>query len=173
MAKLTPLWTQEPTTDPAEIGPFLATEGIEYAEWKLPEEVSSLASQNRLSDAEKNRLLDIFQSEISEVAQSKGYVDADVVAIRADLPGIDDALAKFDKVHYHDDDEVRFLLSGDGIFDIRSGADRWIRAVVSAGDMVVVPARRHHRFLLTEQKAIRCVRLFKAPAGWVPHYRAA
>jgi 1,2-dihydroxy-3-keto-5-methylthiopentene dioxygenase len=42
---------------------------------------------------------------------------------------------------------------------------------VEKGDLIVVPKDRNHRFMLTERKAIRCVRLFKDAAGWVPHYR--
>lgn|GEM_PF-6364108 len=80
--------------------------------------------------------------------------------------------AKFLDEHYHDDDEVRFVLEGDGVFDIRFGDDRWMRVVVEVGDLIVVPARRHRRFLLTDQKDIRCVRLFKDASGWVPHSRA-
>lgn len=63
------------------------------------------------------------------------------------------------------------MLEGDGIFDIRSRDDRWMRVVVEVGDLIVVPAKRHHRFLLTDKKDIRCVRLFKDASGWVPHYR--
>ena len=33
--------------------------------------------------------------------------------------------------------------------------------VVEAGDLIVVPKNRHHRFMLTESKTIRCVRLFR------------
>jgi len=43
--------------------------------------------------------------------------------------------------------------------------------VVEPGDLLVVPANRHHRFLLTDMRSIRCVRLFQDPAGWVAHYR--
>jgi 1,2-dihydroxy-3-keto-5-methylthiopentene dioxygenase len=46
-----------------------------------------------------------------------------------------------------------------------------MRVVVEPGDLIVVPARRHHRFMLTEKKSIRCVRLFKDQSGWTPHYR--
>jgi len=171
MAKLTPLWTQEPTTDPTKIGPFLATEGIDYAEWKLPAEVTSLASKNRLSDDEKNRLLEIFQSEISEVAKSKGYVDADVVAIRGDLPGIDDALAKFDKVHFHDDDEVRAIVGGRGVFGFITEDGRQFLLEVSAGEYISVPAGMWHWFYCYEDRNITALRLFKDTTGWTPHYR--
>ena len=40
-------------------------------------------------------------------------------------------------------------------------------------DLIVVPKDRHHRFFLTDQRSIRCVRLFQDPAGWTPVYREA
>ena len=87
-------------------------------------------------------------------------------------PNIDVICAKFVDEHLHDDDEVRFVLEGAGIFDIRSRDDRYMRVTVEPGDLIVVPANRHHRFMLTESKTIRCVRLFKDAGGWVPRYRA-
>ena len=67
-------------------------------------------------------------------------------------PNLDAICAKFVDEHFHDDDEVRFVLEGEGIFDIRSRDDRWMRVVGRAGDLIVVPKDRHHRFMLTEQK---------------------
>ena len=63
------------------------------------------------------------------------------------------------------------MLEGEGIFDIRSRDDRWMRVKVEEGDLIVVPAKRYHRFELTETKTIRCVRLFQDQSGWVPVYR--
>ena len=60
---------------------------------------------------------------------------------------------------------MRFVLEGEGIFDIRSRDDRWMRVVVEQGDLIVVPKDRHHRFMLTETKTIRCVRLFRTRAA--------
>ena len=65
------------------------------------------------------------------------------------------------------------MLDGEGVFDIRSSDDRWLRVKVERGDLIVVPAKRYHRFELTDAKSIRCVRLFKDQSGWVPHYREA
>ena len=171
MAMLTPLWTQNPTNDPSKIAPFLAEEGIDFAQWALPPEVASLASQNRLSDQDKQRLLDIFQTEIEAVAKSKGYVDADVVAIRADLPGIDDALAKFDKVHYHDDDEVRAIVGGCGLFGFITKDGRQFLLEVVEGEYISIPAGMWHWFYCNEDRNITALRLFKDTTGWVPHYR--
>jgi 1,2-dihydroxy-3-keto-5-methylthiopentene dioxygenase len=104
---------------------------------------------------------------------ARGYVAEDIIELGPKTPNLDAICAKFIDEHHHDDDEVRFVLEGEGVFDIRSHDDRWMRVVVERGDLIVVPAGRHHRFLLTDKKQIRCVRLFKDQSGWVPHYRAA
>jgi 1,2-dihydroxy-3-keto-5-methylthiopentene dioxygenase len=112
-----------------------------------------------------------FQPALDVVKSERGYIEQDEVALRPDTPDLDQICAKFDREHFHDEDEVRFVLEGEGIFDIRSDDDRWMRVLVEKGDFIVVPARRHHRFLLTDSKNIRCVRLFRDTSGWVPHYR--
>lgn len=141
----------------AQAGPisaeFLSNQGVYYA--RLP-----------LAEAE-------YQGPLDALKQAKGYVTQDVIELRPDTPNLDAICAKFIDEHTHDDDEVRFVLEGEGIFDIRSTDDRWMRVVVQAGDLIVVPADRFHRFLLTDRKQIRCVRLYQDMSGWVPHYRQA
>lgn len=102
---------------------------------------------------------------------ARGYVEEDVVELRPDTENLEQICAKFEDEHLHTDDEVRYVLEGEGIFDIRSADDRWMRVTVEKGDLIVVPADRYHRFFLTDRKHIRCVRLFKDASGWVPHYR--
>jgi 1,2-dihydroxy-3-keto-5-methylthiopentene dioxygenase len=112
-----------------------------------------------------------YQVPIDQLKAERGYVEQDEVQLSPSTPNLDAICAKFVDEHFHDDDEVRFVLEGEGIFDIRSKDDRWMRVVVERGDLIVVPANRHHRFLLTESKHIHCVRLFKDSSGWTPHYR--
>lgn len=114
-----------------------------------------------------------FQAPLDALKAERGYVEQDEIALRPDTPNLEVICAKFVDEHTHDDDEVRFVLAGEGIFDIRSADDRWMRVVVEAGDLIVVPKDRNHRFLLTERKHIQCVRLFKDTSGWVPKYRGA
>ena len=108
---------------------------------------------------------------IDRVKREHGYVDLDFVELKPDMPNLGEICAKFDKEHYHTEDEVRFVVDGEGIFDVRDDADDWIRIEVSAGDMIVIPARTYHRFYLTEAKNIRCMRLFANHDGWAPLYR--
>lgn len=113
-----------------------------------------------------------YQAPIDQLKAERGYIEQDEVQLSPSTPNLDAICAKFVDEHFHDDDEVRFVLEGEGIFDIRSKDDRWMRVVVERGDLIVVPANRHHRFLLTESKHIHCVRLFKDSSGWTPHYRS-
>jgi 1,2-dihydroxy-3-keto-5-methylthiopentene dioxygenase len=113
-----------------------------------------------------------YQPSLDTLSRLRGYVEQDIVELRPDTPDLDSICARFAAEHKHTDDEVRYVLDGDGIFDIRSTTDRWMRVIVEAGDLLVVPAHLNHRFLLTARKQIRCVRLFKDKSGWVPHYRA-
>jgi 1,2-dihydroxy-3-keto-5-methylthiopentene dioxygenase len=113
-----------------------------------------------------------YRSPLERVKSERGYLEQDIVELGPQTPNLDAICAKFIDEHLHEDDEVRFVLEGSGIFDIRSRDDRWMRVVVEAGDLIIVPKDRYHRFSLTEAKRIRCVRLFKDSGGWVPHYRS-
>lgn len=109
---------------------------------------------------------------IETIKREHGYVDQDFVELTPDTPNLDTICAKFDKEHFHTEDEVRFVVEGEGIFDVRDAGDRWMRIEVKEGDILLIPARTHHRFLLTDAKRIRCMRLFASHDGWAPIYRS-
>ena len=129
----------------------LATRGV--LSWSVPAEESSRAEL------------------IEHIKREHGYVAEDFVELKPDMPNLDEICAKFDKEHFHTEDEVRYVVAGEGIFDVRDGEDQWVRIEVTPGDMIVIPARMYHRFHLTEQKQIRCMRLFANHDGWAPLYR--
>ena len=108
---------------------------------------------------------------IAAIKREHGYVDEDFVELGPKTENLDAICAKFDKEHFHTEDEVRFVVEGAGIFDIRDEADRWLRIEVTPGDMIVIPARKYHRFYLTDSRQIRCMRLFANHDGWAPLYR--
>lgn len=171
MATLTPLWTQAATSDPAVITDFLGARGVRFERWDLPPRAVEIAAQARLSDADKQELLELFAAELAREADTQGYRAADVVAIRSDLPGVDDALAKFDKVHYHDDDEVRAIVGGEGVFGFVGADGRQYLVTLQAGEYISVPARAWHWFYCTGAKNVTALRLFKDNPSWIAHYR--
>ena len=139
--------------DSAVTSDELARRGI--LSWAVPE-----------GEAERSAL-------IASVCAQHGYVDQDFIELKPDTPNLDAICAKFDREHYHTEDEVRFVVEGEGIFDVRDSTDEWVRIEVMPGDMIVIPARTYHRFYLTERKHIRCMRLFANHDGWSPLYREA
>jgi 1,2-dihydroxy-3-keto-5-methylthiopentene dioxygenase len=109
---------------------------------------------------------------VGAIKAERGYVDEDVVELSPSTPDLAAVCAKFDKEHYHTEDEVRVVLEGDGIFDVRNDDNGWIRIEVTQGDIIAIPAHKYHRFSLTDRKHIRCMRLFANHDGWAPIYRS-
>ena len=170
MARIDPLWTAAPLTERAAITAFLAARGIRYEAWRLPDATATLAARAHLDDADKRALLDAFSAELAAKADA-GYASADVVAIRPDAPGLADALARFDRLHFHDDDEVRAIVAGRGIFGFFDEDGRQFLLTVEAGDYIAVPAGIWHWFYCDDGRFVTALRLFRDAAGWVPHYR--
>ena len=115
--------------------------------------------------------VDASEGELARIRRERGYVEQDEVSLSKETPNLDAICAKFDKEHHHTLDEVRFVVEGEGIFDVRDQSDQWVRIHVETGDLIIIPAGKHHRFYLTPSKAIRCVRLFLNNEGWAPLYR--
>src|SRR5437588_12934540 len=111
------------------------------------------------------------EAEIARIKSSPGYVDQDEISLSKEPRNLEAICAKFDKEHFHTLDEVRFVVDGEGIFDVRDSSDQWVRIEVDAGDLIIIPANTYHRFYLTSAKTIRCVRLFLNNEGWAPLYR--
>jgi 1,2-dihydroxy-3-keto-5-methylthiopentene dioxygenase len=112
-----------------------------------------------------------YRGPLEQLMKERGYVTMDQVRMWPEMDNFEALCKKFVGEHLHTDDEVRFLLSGSGVFEIRSLDDRWMKVIVEPSDFILVPANRFHRFYLTDEKKIQCVRLFKDQSGWTPIYR--
>jgi 1,2-dihydroxy-3-keto-5-methylthiopentene dioxygenase len=148
--------------DPDEVTSYLESIGIGYERWS--------ASRSVASNVPPEEILAAYSTEIERLKSSGGYLTADVIDVTPQTPGLAEMLAKFNREHWHDDDEVRFVIEGRGLFHIHP-QDRPVVAIeVEAGDLIRVPRRTHHWFNLCADQRIRAIRLFKDPAGWSPHY---
>ena len=105
------------------------------------------------------------------VALDGGYCRQDVAVLGATTPELDVLLTRFAEEHRHAEDEVRYVQDGTGVFDVRGPDDAWMRIEVRAGDLIVIPAFRWHRFFLGMARSIRCIRMFRDPAGWIAEPR--
>lgn len=149
-------------TEHDEIKAYLAGIGIGYDVWKSVHDLDKASSNEAI--------LESYAAEIEQLKAEGGYVTADVINVFPDTPGLDAMLAKFSREHWHDEDEVRFITEGRGIFHIRPKEGDVVAIQVEEGDLIRVPAGTWHWFDLCEEKRIRAIRLFQDPTGWTPHY---
>jgi len=144
----------------AEVRAALAPLGIDYERWSL----------DRVpGDASADEVLAAYTTEIDEMKRRGGYVTADVIDVNPTTPNLEAMLARFDKEHTHDEDEVRFILSGRGIFFLHLD-QKVVSVEVGPGDMLRVPRGTTHWFTLCEDRRIRAIRWFQATSGWTPLY---
>jgi 1,2-dihydroxy-3-keto-5-methylthiopentene dioxygenase len=144
------------------VASFLAAQGIDYERW-VPSHVID-------AGAPAAEVLEAYAAEIDRLKVRGGYVTADVIDVRPDTPGLDAMLAKFSREHWHDEDEVRFILEGTGVFHVHPRTGPVFAIEVLAGDLIRVPRGTWHWFDLCADRRIRAIRLFQDPAGWTPQY---
>ncbi|KAF2076389.1 hypothetical protein CYY_002294 [Polysphondylium violaceum] len=109
-----------------------------------------------------------YKPALESLCQERGYKNRDEVKLNKDTPNIEDKLKIFFEEHLHDDEEIRFILDGSGIFDVRNKDDKWYRINVEKGDLIIVPANMYHRFTLDDNRFIHAMRLFTDAPKWVP-----
>ena len=162
MAVVTIVNEDKKLTGAEEITANLASHGIDYERWTPSHPISD--------DAQPEAILDAYSREIDALKSRGGYVTADVIDVSATTPGLDAMLAKFNREHWHDEDEVRFIIAGHGLFHIHTTNGTVLAIEVEAGDLIRVPRGTLHWFNLCTDRRIRAIRLFQDTAGWTPHY---
>jgi 1,2-dihydroxy-3-keto-5-methylthiopentene dioxygenase len=144
------------------VGRYLSERGIEFERWTPHLDVPN--------EATADQVLAAYGDKIGQLKARGGYVTADVIDVKADTPGLDAMLARFNSEHWHDEDEVRLIVEGRGLFHIHPADGPVFAIEVEPGDLIRVPRGTHHWFDLCGDKRIRAIRLFQDPSGWTPHY---
>lgn len=149
-------------TEVQEIRDFLSPFGIWYEHWQV---------EGRLPEQPTDpQILETYAPEIEVLKQRGAFVTADVINVSSQTPNLDVMLQKFNKEHTHDEDEVRFTVSGKGLFHIHPENGPVFAVEVETGDLINVPRGTKHWFNLCDDRHIRCIRLFQDMSGWTPHY---
>jgi 1,2-dihydroxy-3-keto-5-methylthiopentene dioxygenase len=149
-------------TGEAAVREALGRVGIDYERWQPSHPVPA--------DAPAEAVLAAYAAEIDRLKAAGGYVTADVIDVSPQTPNLDAMLAKFRKEHWHDEDEVRFILRGRGVFHIHPKDAPVMAIEVGPGDLIRVPRGTHHWFDLCSERDIRAIRLFQDVSGWTPRY---
>jgi 1,2-dihydroxy-3-keto-5-methylthiopentene dioxygenase len=146
MAVVTIFNEDKTITSAEEIASALANYNIDYERWTPSHPVGD--------DAPPDEILNAYSREIEDLKRRGGY----------------EMLAKFKREHWHDEDEVRFIIAGRGRFHIHATSGDVLAIEVEAGDLIRVPRGTLHWFNLCSDRRIRTIRLFQDTAGWTPHY---
>jgi 1,2-dihydroxy-3-keto-5-methylthiopentene dioxygenase len=148
--------------DAEEVTRYLRSASIDYERWNPSHQIPS--------GAPAEQVLAAYAEEIEKLKARGGYASADVIDVNSETPGLDVMLAKFNREHWHDEDEVRFIIHGRGLFHIRPREGNVFAIEVEAGDLICVPRGTWHWFNLCSDREIRAIRLFQSVEGWAPNY---
>lgn len=155
-----------------QIQATLAPLNVNLRHWPIPSDADSekLLQAKSLDDQQKEQLLQAVNHYFEQLKEEQGYTTRDMIVLHDEIPGIAEMLAKFESIHTHADDEVRYILAGKGYFGFVKPDGEQFLVEVNAGDYINVPANTEHWFTLGDSKRIKAVRYFIDTSGWVPEY---
>ncbi|GAA2197431.1 cupin [Streptomyces bangladeshensis] len=152
------------TADPVEIAAALEPLGVRYERWPVREDVPA--------DADSETVFAAYGPQIDRLTAEEGFTTVDVLGLH---PGDDPeypvrakaAREKFLQEHTHDDDdEVRFFVSGSGVFYLHVGSE--VHAVYcEKGDLLGVPRGATHWFDMGTRPSFTAIRFFHEEDGWI------
>ena len=150
----------------------LAPVKVELNHWGVGDDpaIHQLLAKDALSDEEKEQVLQALDGYFEQLKQTAGYQSRDLIVLHPEVPNLDTLLSKFDRCHYHTDDEVRYIIAGEGIFGFVRPDGSQLALTVHAQEFINVPANTEHWFHLTPSRRVKAVRYFTSTEGWVPEY---
>jgi 1,2-dihydroxy-3-keto-5-methylthiopentene dioxygenase len=107
-----------------------------------------------------------YAPEIEALKAEGGFQTVDVVRVTPDHPDRAAMRSKFLSEHTHAEDEIRFFVSGQGLFTLHHD-DRVFDVLCTEGDLMSVPAGMRHWFDMGAAPQFTAIRLFVNPDGWV------
>ncbi|KAJ5092352.1 Acireductone dioxygenase ARD family [Penicillium alfredii] len=112
---------------------------------------------------------------VDALAHERGYKNRDQVCVSPETMGAvyEEKVKSFFSEHLHEDEEIRYILDGEGYFDVRGQQDEWIRIALRKDDMIILPAGIYHRFTTDSKNYVKAMRLFQDEPKWTPLNRDA
>jgi 1,2-dihydroxy-3-keto-5-methylthiopentene dioxygenase len=152
------------TADPAEIADVYKQFGGRFERRQLRAGIAA--------DTGPDAVLAVYRDVVDELVAAEGFVTVDVASVSPSTdPGWADTAkavrGKFIDEHTHgDDDEVRFMVRGAGVFFLHIG-DKVHGVYSVAGDLLGVPRGTTHWFDCGPAPDFTAIRFFHDSRGWV------
>ncbi len=162
--------TNERISGKESVESFLNENEVIYENWDIAKLPQHLQENFSLTDENKEEILTVFKDEIAAISLKRGYKAQDVISLSDTTPNLEQLLQNFNKEHHHTDDEVRFIVSGHGIFVIQGKNGSFFDVELEPGDLISVPPNVRHYFTLMDDRKVVAVRIFVTTEGWVPIY---
>ncbi|KAJ5260028.1 hypothetical protein N7505_009409 [Penicillium chrysogenum] len=107
-------------------------------------------------------------ADVDAIAAERGYRNRDEVCVSPATMGAiyEEKVKSFFTEHLHEDEEIRYILDGEGYFDVRGQEDEWIRICLVKEDMIILPAGDLSSY-------VKAMRLFQDEPKWTPLNRGA
>jgi 1,2-dihydroxy-3-keto-5-methylthiopentene dioxygenase len=155
-----------------DISNILSSLNIDLNLWSVGNspEVRNLLAQKTLSDDEKEQVLKQLDQYFQLLQEKYNYQSRDLIVLHPEVPNLDLLLAQFERCHTHADDEVRYIIDGEGVFGFVLPDGSQCELTVQAEEYINVPAGTEHWFHLTDYKRIKAIRYFTGTEGWVAQY---
>lgn len=155
-------------TDLAGIAKTLGQLGVVLAHW--PVDAGPILEKLQLSDEERAWLLGLYGQRFNQIKEDITYKNYDLVVLNYETPKLDQLMGQFERCHVHDDDEVRYILSGEGVFGFVLPGGHQVELTVGAGDLALIPANTEHWFRLSQKRSIKAIRYFSTNEKWEARY---
>lgn len=87
-------------------------------------------------------------ADVNKIATERSYKNRDEIIVSPDKMGdvYEEKVKMFFNEHLHEDEEIRYILDGNGFFDVRDPKDEWVRIRLEKDDLIILPPGIFHRF---------------------------
>jgi 1,2-dihydroxy-3-keto-5-methylthiopentene dioxygenase len=155
-----------------DIARELAPLQVSLNRWEVSKNpaIAQLLAKETLNDEEKEIVLRSLDLYFEKLKTTAGYQSRDLIVLHPEFPNLHQLLSKFTSCHTHADDEVRYIIDGEGVFGFVRPDRSQVELTIQPEEYINVPAGTEHWFHLTQSNRIKAVRYFTTTEGWIPQY---
>lgn len=133
----------------------------------LPVSILPLLTVADPTAEQREAILTSLDERLERLRILEPLVSRDLLNLHPEAPGTAEHLRRFSGFHTHDDDEGRYVVSGECRFGFVLPGGPQLRLTLHPGDVLRIPAGTEHWFQLTALGQLKAVRLFSHVDDWV------